>query len=78
MNNCELKEVSSFWTVGMLKELLKNYPDDTSVTVCGTPGLFYPNTENEIIYLETADSSGYETISDMMDAATDGEAYMDF
>lgn len=39
------KHIPSFTTVGKLRELLKYYPDDTPITVCGTPGLFYPNNE---------------------------------
>lgn len=34
------RELTVFQTVGQLIELLKNYPDRTPVTVCGTPGLF--------------------------------------
>jgi len=46
MNDFEFDDlIPSFTTVGTLRALLKNYPDDTSVAVCGTPGLFYLNNE---------------------------------
>ena len=63
-------EVAGFWTVGILKQLLDNYPDDTSISVCGTPGLFIPDGEEQHILLETMDSGEYP--------ATDGQEYMDF
>ncbi len=40
-----------FHSVGMLRDLLKNYSDDTTLYVCGTPGLFVP-TEEAYISLE--------------------------
>ena len=66
-----------FQTVGQLSELLKNYPDCTPVTVCGTPGIFYQDESTHNILLETMDSSGYEVISERMEA-TGGQEYMDF
>lgn len=46
MEDFEFSEyIPSFTDVGILRELLKNYPADTPITVCGTPGLFYPNDE---------------------------------
>lgn len=46
MNDLEFGEhIPVFATVGDLRELLKIYADDTPVTVCGTPGLFYLNSE---------------------------------
>ena len=72
------KPTLSFMTVGGLRELLKNYPDGTPITVCGTPGLFYPNDEQQCILLETMDCSGYEALSDVHSATTVGQEYMDF
>ena len=63
-------EVAGFWTVGMLKQLLGNYPDDTPISVCGTPGLFIPDGEEQHILLETMDTGEYP--------ATDSQEYMDF
>ena len=72
------EQIPFFMTVGGLRELLKNYPDGTPITVCGTPGLFYPNDEQQCILLETMDCSGYEALSDVHSAATVGQEYMDF
>ena len=67
-----------FTTVGNLRELLKNYPNKTPITVCGTPGLFYPNAEQQYIMLETMDCSGYEALSEIASPATEGQEYMEF
>lgn len=79
MEDLEFDEIiPTFATVGMLRELMKNYPDDTPITVCGTPGLFYPNTEQTYIMLETLDCSGYEALANIEPPATMGQEYMDF
>ena len=78
MNDFEFEETIPFFTtVGTLRELLKNYSDDTPITVCGTPGLFYADEEQKCILLETMDSGGYEVIGELIDAAG-GPEYMDF
>lgn len=78
MSNFEFEETIPFFTtVGALRALLKNYSDDTHITVCGTPGLFYADEEQKCILLETMDSGGYEVIDELMDAAR-GPEYMDF
>ena len=79
MNDLDFGEqIPFFMTVGGLRELLKNYPDSTPITVCGTPGLFYPNVEQQYIMLETMDCSGYEALSEVEAPATVGQEYMDF
>lgn len=72
------KPTLSFVTVGGLRELLKNYPDDTPITVCGTPGLFYPDNKQQDILLETMDWDGYDVQSDIEPPASVGQEYMDF
>lgn len=72
-------EIIPFFTnVGMLRELLKNYTDNTPITVCGTPGLFYLNGEQQYIMLETMDCGGYEALTNIDSPATDRQEYMDF
>lgn len=71
------KPILSFMTVGVLRGLLRDYPDDTPITVCGAPGVFFPDNEQRCVLLETMDSGGYEVIGEMMDAAV-GQEYMDF
>ena len=71
------RELAVFQTVGQLRELLKNYPDRTPMTVCGMPGLFYEDECTQSLLLETMDGSGYEVISERMEA-TGGQEYMDF
>jgi len=78
MNDFEFEETIPFFTTaGTLRELLKNYSDDTPITVCGTPGLFYADDEQKCILLETMDSGGHEVIDELIDAAG-GPEYMDF
>lgn len=78
MNDFEFEEtIPVFTTVGTLRALLKNYSDDTPITVCGTAGLFYADEEQKCILLETMDSGGYEAIGERMDASG-GQEYMDF
>ena len=72
------KPILSFMTVGRLRELLKNYPDCTPITVCGTPGLFYPADKQQHILLETMDCGEYDVLSDLHSTATGGQEYMDF
>ena len=72
------EHIPSFTTVGILRELLKNYPDKTPITVCGTPGLFYPDNKQQYILLETMDCSGYEALANIEPPATEGQEYMDF
>ncbi len=79
MSDFEFSEnIPTFVTVGMLRDLLKNYPDNTSISVCGTPGLFYPNPEQRHIFLETMDCSGYEALANIEPPATGAVEYMDF
>lgn len=78
MDNFEFgRPILSFMTVGVLRDLLKEYSDSTPITVCGAPGIFLLDNENQYILLETMDSGGYEVIEEMMDV-TRGEEYMDF
>ena len=74
MENLDYEETSGFWTVGMLRNLLTAYSDDTPITVCGTPGLFVLNEEQRYILLETLDNERHYAGN----AATDMEAYLDF
>ena len=74
MLNFIFEKTASFGSVGMLKSLLAQYPDDTAITVCGTVGLFIPEVGHQGILLETMDQECYFNA----DPATDGEGYMDF
>lgn len=79
MDNYGINEnIQAFSTVGMLRNLLIGYSDDTPITVCGITGLFYPNNEQQYILLETADSSGYEALTDFEVPTNVWQEYMDF
>ena len=68
-----------FYTVGMLRELLKNYPDDTTVMVEDTPGLFLLDEERQHINLCSLDygHDDYPAL-DIESPAMVGADYMDF
>ena len=86
MDEFEFREedIAVVRTVGNLRELLKDYDDNMPLYVCGLPGLFYPQANNQCISLETQDSSGYQVIEELMiedlyyEEAADGEEHMDF
>ena len=66
-------EVTVFFTVGSLKELLKAYPDNTPLTICGAPGTFQADEETHCIILEPTDMCHYMIEDDIA-----GQEYMDF
>ena len=70
------EEYAVFFTVGMLRELMKNYPDHTPLTVCGTPGSFRPDEDGYGILLETLDCC--DPLELMAEAATSRQEHMDF
>lgn len=72
------KPTLSFMTVGKLRELLENYPDRTPITVCGTPGLFYPDDKQQNILLETMDCGEYDVLPVLHATPTAGQEHMDF
>lgn len=74
MENLDYEKTYGFWSVGMLRSLISAYPEDTPISVCGTPGLFIPDDEQRCILLETLDNECYYAGN----TATDMEAYMDF
>lgn len=54
------EKIPTFATVGALRDLLKDYPDDAAISICGVTGLFYGYKNKDGVLLETEDSSGYE------------------
>lgn len=70
------EEHAVFFTVGMLRELMKNYPDHTPLAVCGTPGSFRPNEDGYGILLETLDCC--DPLELMAENATSRQEYLDF
>ena len=79
MYDTALQEIPIFHTVGMLRELLKNYPDNTTVLVDGIPGLFFSDEEGRYINLSNLDSGEDDyTVWDAESPATMGQEYLDF
>ncbi len=68
-----------FYTVGMLREILKDYPDDTTLYVNEAPGLVYFDEKQRWIDLQNIypDDDDYP-VSDIESPAMVGAEYMDF
>lgn len=72
---CE--DYTVIFTVGMLREALQNYPDDTMLSVCGAPGLLSGEEDLNCVMLETLEwyyedneiwGDGYDTyVPDYLD-----------
>ena len=79
MSEFEFREedIPVFQTVGELRELLKDYTDDTPLVICGVPGMFFPNKKDQCILLEVHEGCGYEVIHDIMEELWEQE-HMDF
>lgn len=71
-----MDKVTEFVNVGMLKELIRDYPDGTPITVCGIGGLFFFDEERGRIHLETNDTDGYQIAEEVLELWD--EVYMDF
>ena len=70
------QESPMFYTVGMLREILKNYPDDTSIYVGEAPGLVLFDEEQRWIDLRNIGSDWNEVAG--FDFRTGEMEYMDF
>ena len=50
------QEIPMFYNVGMLREILKNYSDDTTLYVGQSPGVVFFDEEQRWIELQSIDS----------------------
>ena len=76
----DLQVYPRFYTVGMLRELLKHYPDNTPLTINNMPGLLIEDEEFQEIELGCVGGfdDGSEVIWDIEDPAMVAPEYMDF
>ena len=70
------QEIPFFYTVGMLREILKNYSDDTTLYVGECPGVVFFDEEQRWIDLERIDSDWNDQPE--FDCATGDVDYLDF
>ena len=70
------QEIPMFYTVGMLRGILKNYPDDTSLYVGEAPGLVVFDEEQRWIALQSIDCDWGDITE--FDYHTGEVDYMDF
>ena len=65
-----------FYNVGMLREILKNYPDNTSLYIMERPGMVHILEEEQRIELEPLDMG--EAYWNSSRPATGDQEYMDY
>ena len=79
--NCGLEfgtECSVIFTVGMLREALQNYPDDTMLSVCGEPGVLRFEEDVSFVILDTLGSQYEDDAMWMNDPGTYVPDYLAF
>ena len=76
----DLEVLPRFNTVGMLRELLKNYPENTPLTINNMPGLFIEDETFQGIELSCVGGfdDGSEMVWDIENPAMVAQEYMDF
>ena len=70
-------ERAVFFSVGMLRDILQKYPDNTPITMTGVPGEVIEDERKYSLSLVALECDDECTIS-AQDAATMGQEYMDF
>lgn len=77
MDECYFdQEIPMFHTVGMLREILKNYSDDTPILVYQAPGLVFFEEEGQ--YIDLRNVFPEEDIFPEFTHRTGDVDYMDF
>ena len=71
-------ERATFFSVGMLREILKKYPDDTPIMMNGLPGEVIEDEHRHILSLEALDFDYDDDAMWMQEPATMGQEYIDF
>lgn len=74
-----MQVIPHFYTVGMLREILKNYSNDTVILVDDIPGLLLVDEERKYLNLVSlANDEDDDVICDIENPASVGQEYMDF
>ena len=73
-----MQVIPHFYTVGMLREILKNYSDDTVILVDDIPGLLLVDEERKYLNLVSLANDEDDVICDIENPASVGQEYMDF
>ena len=78
MNSEVYNELPTFHTIGMLRDILKNYPNNVSLTVSGIPGIVSFDERRRTIDINPFDPDENNTIWNFQYPATEQVEYMDF
>lgn len=78
MNSEIYNELPTFHTIGMLRDILKNYPDDISLTVNGIPGIISFDERHRRIDIKPFDPAESDILWNFQHPATEQVEYMDF
>lgn len=78
MNSEIYSELPTFHTIGMLKEILKNYPNNILLTVNGVPGIVSFDERRRAIDIKPFDPAENDALWNFQYPATEQVEYMDF
>lgn len=78
MNSEVYNELPTFHTIGMLRDILKNYPNNVSLTVSGIPGIVSFDERRRTIDIRPFDPAESDTLWNFQYPATEQVEYMDF
>ena len=71
-------ERAVFLSVGMLRDTLKKYPDNTPITMNGVPGEVIEDERKNSLSLVALECDNDESTMYAQEAATMGQEYMEF
>lgn len=78
MNSEIFSELPTFHTTGMLRDILKQYPNNIPLTVDGVPGIVSFDERRRAIDINPFDSTESNALWDFQYPATEQVEYMDF
>ena len=78
MNNEIYSELPTFHTIGMLRDILKHYSGNISLTVNGVPGIVSFDERRRTIDIKPFDPEESDVLWNFQYPATEQVEYMDF
>ena len=78
MNNEIYSELPTFHTIGMLRDILKHYSNNISLTVNGVPGIVSFDERRRTIHIKPFDPAESDALWNFRYPATEQVEYMDF
>ena len=78
MNSEVYNELPTFHTIGMLRDILKNYPNNVSLTVNGIPGIVSFDERKRTIDVRPFNPAESDALWNFRYPTTEQVEYMDF